>query len=83
MASFTGSTADLATIEWGGVMHIDEPCCGFLSCSYYFDGNCTSKIKYESCEYMHLRFFLHELREKLEDNEELKKAIDVELYGQD
>ena len=32
---------------------------------------------------MHLRFFLHELREKLGNNEELKKAIDVELYGQD
>ena len=82
-AAATGSTADLTAIEQGrGVMHIDEPCCGFQSCSYYFDGNCTSKIKYESCEYMHLRFFLHELREKLEDNEELKKAIDVELYGQ-
>ena len=81
-AAATGSTADLAAIKQGGVMHIDEPCCGFLSCSYYFDGNCTSKIKYESCEYMHLRFFLHELQEKLGDNEELKKAIDVELYGQ-
>ena len=32
-------------------MRIDLPTCGFKSCRYCFDGNCTNKVKYNKCEY--------------------------------
>lgn len=58
-------------------MSINEPCCGFQNCKYQFDGNCTNKNRYERCEYMNMRFFLLELQEKMEGNEELKEIIDL------
>jgi hypothetical protein len=32
-------------------MRIDLPTCGFKSCRYCFDGNCTNKVEYNKCEY--------------------------------
>lgn len=32
-------------------MRIDLPQCGFKYCRYSFDGNCTNKNRYETCEY--------------------------------
>jgi hypothetical protein len=32
-------------------MRIDLPTCGFKSCRYCFDGNCTKKVEYDRCEY--------------------------------
>ena len=32
-------------------MRIDLPTCGFKSCKYCFDGNCTKKVEYDRCEY--------------------------------
>lgn len=32
-------------------MRIDLPTCGFKSCRYCFDGNCTNKVEYDRCEY--------------------------------
>lgn len=32
-------------------MRIDLPQCSFDTCRYYFDNNCTSKKKFEACEY--------------------------------
>lgn len=32
-------------------MRIDLPTCGFKSCRYCFDGNCTKRIEYDRCEY--------------------------------
>lgn len=36
-------------------MRIDLPCCSLKSCRYCFDGNCTSKIEFERCEFMELK----------------------------
>ena len=32
-------------------MRIDLPTCGFKSCRYCFDGNCTKRVEYDRCEY--------------------------------
>lgn len=32
-------------------MRIDLPQCNFKNCRFSFDGNCTNKIEYDSCEY--------------------------------
>ena len=32
-------------------MRIDLPQCNFKTCIYSFDGNCTNKNRYETCEY--------------------------------
>lgn len=32
-------------------MRIDLPQCNFKFCLYSFDGNCTNKNRYETCEY--------------------------------
>ena len=32
-------------------MRIDLPTCGFKSCRYCFDGNCTKMVEYDRCEY--------------------------------
>lgn len=32
-------------------MRIDLPQCNFKTCLYSFDGNCTNKNRYETCEY--------------------------------
>lgn len=33
-------------------MRIDLPGCNFKYCKYCFDGNCTSKDKYDNCEFI-------------------------------
>lgn len=42
-------------------MNIYQPNCGFNNCKFYFDGNCTSKIKYESCEYQYFSKTVYEM----------------------
>lgn len=32
-------------------MRIDLPTCGFKSCRYCFDSNCTNRVEYNMCEY--------------------------------
>lgn len=36
-------------------MRIDLPLCGLDSCRYSFDGNCTSKSRYKSCEFAYFK----------------------------
>lgn len=42
-------------------MRIDLPQCNFEYCKYSFDGNCTSKNKYNKCEYNLLNKILKEV----------------------
>ena len=42
-------------------MRIDLPTCGFKSCRYCFDGNCTKRVEYDRCEYHEYKnlYYMH------------------------
>ena len=42
-------------------MRIDLPQCNLKTCLYSFDGNCTNKNRYETCEYQLNKIQLEEL----------------------
>lgn len=46
-------------------MRIDLPGCGFRNCKYYFDGNCTDKVKYSDCKMSFLENYYYKSIENL------------------
>ena len=60
-------------------MRIDLPCCGFSNCRYYFDGNCTDKVKYSDCQLSFLENYYDESTKNLRKSE-IIQALDSLLY---
>lgn len=59
-------------------MRIDLPCCGFRNCKYYFDGNCTDKVKYSDCKMSFLENYYDKSIKNLyktETNQALKSLM--------
>ena len=62
-------------------MRIDLPQCNFKTCIYSFDGNCTNKNRYETCEYQLDKAEIEKCHKEFEElniieEEERKEALE-------
>ena len=60
-------------------MRIDLPCCGFKNCKYYFDGNCTDKVRYSDCQLSFLENYYVESIKNLQKSGTIQ-ALNSLLY---